>query len=76
VLVAITALALVGAMLWIVRARGDERPTAGEERDEWEEKELRDAEDEVRNLNTFATPEDADDQLPDWGPGAGPGPRR
>jgi len=72
----ITALALVGAMLWVVRARTRERPGPDDERDAWEDKELRDAEEEVRNLDAFATPEDADDQLPDWGPGAGPGPRR
>jgi hypothetical protein len=70
--IAITALALVGAMLWIVRNRARERPGPDDERDEWEDKELRDAEEEVRNLDAFATPEDADDQLPDWGPGAGP----
>jgi hypothetical protein len=74
--IGITALALVGAMLWIVRARGREHGSGRDERDAWEEKELRDAEEEVRDLDTFATPDDADDQLPDWGPGAGPGPRR
>jgi hypothetical protein len=31
---------------------------------------LEHAEDEVRDLDAFAAPEDADDDLPDWGPGA------
>jgi len=31
---------------------------------------LADAEREVRDLDALATPDDAADQLPDWGPGA------
>ena len=31
---------------------------------------LAEAEEEVRDLETFLSPEDADDALPDWGPGA------
>ena len=31
---------------------------------------LDEAEQEVQELDTFTTPEDADDELPDWGPGA------
>jgi len=30
---------------------------------------LEEAEDEVRDLDAFTSPEDADDDLPDWGPG-------
>jgi hypothetical protein len=33
--------------------------------------ELAAAETEVEELDAFTSPEDADDQLPDWGPGAG-----
>jgi hypothetical protein len=32
--------------------------------------ELQEAEEEVQDLDAFATPEEADEQLPDWGPGA------
>lgn len=34
-----------------------------------EEAELAEAEDEVRDLDVMATPEDATQELPDWGPG-------
>jgi hypothetical protein len=34
-----------------------------------EDEELAEAEDEVRELDAMATPEDAAEQLPDWGPG-------
>lgn len=34
-----------------------------------EEEELARAEDEVRGLDAMATPEDAAEHLPDWGPG-------
>jgi len=30
---------------------------------------LDEAEEEVRDLGTFTTPDEADDELPDWGPG-------
>lgn len=35
-----------------------------------EREELTEAEDEVRDLDALATPEDATQELPDWGPGA------
>lgn len=34
-----------------------------------DDEELAQAEDEVRGLDAMATPEDAEKQLPDWGPG-------
>jgi hypothetical protein len=34
-----------------------------------DEDELAEAEEEVRNLDAMATPEEADQHLPDWGPG-------
>ncbi len=34
-----------------------------------DEEELAEAEDEVRSLDAMATPEEADQHLPDWGPG-------
>jgi len=63
----IGVLAGAGGIVWLVRRRGA-RGMDGMERDE---DELRAAEEEVRDLDAFATPEDAEEQLPDWGPGAG-----
>jgi hypothetical protein len=60
-------LAGVGGVLWVARRRA-RRGMSGIERDE---DELRAAEEEVRDLDAFATPEDAEEQLPDWGPGTG-----
>ncbi len=34
------------------------------------QEELAEAEDEVKDLDALATPEDASRELPDWGPGA------
>lgn len=34
--------------------------------------ELAEAEDEVKELDAFTEPDDAEEKLPDWGPGAGP----
>ena len=34
-----------------------------------DDEELAEAEDEVRNLDVMATPDDATLELPDWGPG-------
>jgi len=64
---ALVALAVIG---WLVRrARRVARPrpdrSAPIDRDVLEQ-----AEEEVRGLGTFTTPEDAEDDLPDWGPGA------
>ena len=55
--------AAVGA--WLLRPRThrqSENPI--EDPDELEE-----AEDEVRDLDAFTTPEEAQEDLPDWGPG-------
>jgi hypothetical protein len=72
--IGITLLAVVGGVVWIVRRRRDGgrgREKTGHDGSAWDDAELRAAEEEVRDMNAFATPEDADDQLPDWGPGAG-----
>jgi hypothetical protein len=60
-------LLLAAVLLWLIRpgrskAHGDE-PI--EDPDVLEE-----AEDDLQNLDAFATPEDAERDLPDWGPGA------
>jgi hypothetical protein len=64
------ALLLAGAVLWLVRrtrraATVRRRDDADVDRDVLEA-----AEREVRDLDAFSTPDDAEDHLPDWGPGA------
>jgi len=51
---------------WLRRAGRLDRSDPDEDID----RELLDeAEEEVRDLGTFTTPDEADDELPDWGPG-------
>ncbi len=54
-----------GVLLWLALAPARRRQTAGRQIDE----ETLNAEQEVRDLDAFTTPEDADDELTDWGPG-------
>ncbi len=54
-----------GVLLWLVLVPASRRHTAGRPIDE----ETLNAEQEVRDLDAFTTPEDADDELKDWGPG-------
>jgi hypothetical protein len=56
-----------GVVIWLVR-----RPSRRKVDPDrvYDPEALDDAEDEVRGLDAFATPEDAAHQLPDWGPGA------
>ena len=71
--VAFLLLILTAAFAWMIGDRrrrrvGSRRAgPAVEDPDE-----LAAAEEEVRGLDAFTRPEDADEQLPDWGPGAGP----
>lgn len=62
--------ALVGAVWWLAGRGGRTHRShdAVIDRDELER-----AEREIEELDAFTDPEDADDHLPDWGPGA-PGP--
>ncbi len=62
VLIAVVA----GVLLWLVLAPTSRRQTAGRQIDE----ETLNAEQEVRDLDAFTTPDDANDELTDWGPGA------
>ena len=59
-----TGLALAGAVLWL-RARLDR--DAHDPVDDPDELEA--AEREVRDLDAFSTPDQAAEDLPDWGPG-------
>jgi len=55
---------------WLRRAGRLDRSDPDEDID----RELLDeAEEEVRDLGTFTTPDEADDELPDWGPGTAKG---
>ncbi len=64
--------ALTAALIWIVfRSRdGSTRNGADSGEDvEVDRDVLSEAEQEVRELGSFVTPEDAIEELPDWGPG-------
>jgi|GEM_PF-3243793 len=64
----LAALAVVAAVVWLVARMRD--PETEADPDAIDHELLDEAEREVRDLDAFADPEDADDQLPDWGPGA------
>ncbi len=57
--------ALAGVLLWLVLAPAKRQAGTPRLDDETLE-----AEREIQELDAFTTPEDADDHLPDWGPGA------
>ena len=64
------ALLVIGAVLWAVqRVRRAGRRAPPDEHDV-DRDVLESAEQEVRDLDAFSAPEDAEDELPDWGPGA------
>ncbi len=59
---------LAGVLLWLLLAPPNrERERMAESR---LDEETISAEQEVRDLDALTTPEDADDELTDWGPGA------
>ncbi len=62
-------LLLAGVALWVARRAVRARPTRAANDDDVDRDVLAAAEEEVRDLDAFAAPEDADDELPDWGPG-------
>ena len=62
---------LGGVLTWLLLTTSKSR-TRPEDIDA---EELAAAEQEVRDLDAFTSPEDADDQLPDWGPGVPKGRR-
>jgi hypothetical protein len=61
---------LTGVLVWLVWAPAKRR-VAGSQPDD----ETLEAEREVQGLDASTTPEEADDELPDWGPGAPKGRR-
>ncbi len=62
---AVLVIVAVGGLLWLVRGSGADRPPGRAV-----DPDLEDAEEEVRDLDAFLTPDEAEDELPDWGPGA------
>ncbi len=62
----IAGLALLGTGLWLMRRSDTPRPAS---RTDIDCTALEAAEREVRDLDALASPEDADEVLPDWGPG-------
>ncbi len=57
---------LAGVLLWLLLAP----PSRGRLAEPTLDEDTVAAEQEVRELGALATPEDADDELHDWGPGA------
>ncbi len=71
--IAIVIIALAAALLWFLGrpSRADRRITEHTERDQNLDHEvLAEAEEEVRDLDPLASPDEAEEELPDWGPGA------
>jgi hypothetical protein len=61
-------LALAAALVWILAGGAG---SAGRRRSaDVDEEELAQAEDELRQLDAGTTPEEAEEELDDWGPGA------
>jgi len=60
----LAVLALIGGLLVLLR-----RPAHTPEPDDRDQDVLEAAEREVRDLGALKSPEDADDELQDWGPG-------
>lgn len=63
---AIGLLVIAGGLLWLLHTPRRSTPDP----DARDEDVLDEAEGEVRDLDAMASPEDAKDALPDWGPGA------
>jgi hypothetical protein len=67
----VVILVLLAALAWLLArpaASGPEDALGAD--DEIDRDTLEQAENEVRDLDAFTTPEEAEDELPDWGPGA------
>ncbi len=71
VAVSVMIIALSALLAWILRVPSgqvDAPPETGES--DIDHDELGAAESEVQDLDAFASPDDADEDLHDWGPGA------
>jgi hypothetical protein len=67
-LIVLLSLVLVLAVLFVVPRGGSTRPRRARG-DDIDEDELLEAEEELKDLDVLATPEDAAEEIPDWGPG-------
>jgi hypothetical protein len=65
VVLLIAGLVLAGGLLWLITLPSRSAPNP----DTRDQDVLDQAEAEVRDLGAMASPDDADDALPDWGPG-------
>ena len=65
-LVVILGLIIVVSVVLFI---GPKRIPSREPHEDVDEDVLREAEDEVRDLDAMKSPDEADDSLPDWGPG-------
>jgi hypothetical protein len=63
---------LAASLAWLLAGGRRRRARRGrlEDRDAVDEDVLGEAEDELRDLNAFTSPEEVEEELPDWGPGA------
>jgi hypothetical protein len=62
--------AMSALLAWILRAPRDLNDSPPDNRvDDIDYEQLREAEEEVQDLDTFTSPDDADEELRDWGPG-------
>jgi hypothetical protein len=70
-----TTILLIGILLvlavggWLLRRAGRLGGSRQAGNDDIDREVLEEAEEEVRGLDAFTTPDEADDELPDWGPG-------
>lgn len=65
----ILLLVLAAILVWLFGWAGRRRPSEVATDDDIDREELEAADEELRDLDSFATPDDAE-ELPDWGPGA------
>jgi hypothetical protein len=66
----VVLLVLAAALGWILFGPGGVRGARAGRDESVDRDELEAAEEEVRDVNALASPEDAEEELPDWGPGA------
>lgn len=61
-----------GILVWLLRTPADSSSSGTVLRDDIDIDELMAAEEEVQELDAYTQPEEADEELRDWGPGAPP----
>ena len=71
VVAGVLVVVLGGVLAWLLLMPSKSRARP----EDIDAEELAAAEQEVRDLDAFTSPEDADDHLPDWGPGVPKGRR-